>query len=297
MARAITITDEHKKALITDFLTYLKITKLSDGKITFNKTIGMIERKAELRFTETAWLKMQALIREFDKEVAWHGTAFRDEDETLDLYHIKDIFVYPQEVSGATVNTDQKEYEDWLYDSLESEQFRNLRMQGHSHVNMATSPSSVDLAHQAGILNQLGEDMFYIFLIWNKRGERNIKIYDRKKNVLFESSDVSVTVDDTTIGLDKFIKESKQIVKAKTYTTPATNVKSFTTAEQKPKTETKKPADSGKKKLHRKGKGNSKPGNLALQNACDKDYAYDDYYKNGRHLPDYYWYGDDYCYD
>ena len=39
---------------------------------------------------------------------------------------------------------------------------------GHSHVNMGTSPSSVDLNHQEEILRMLGDNDFYIFMIWNK---------------------------------------------------------------------------------------------------------------------------------
>ena len=79
--------------------------------------------------------------------------------EEKDTYLISDILVYPQEVTGSTVTTDQNEYEMWLM-KQEDDVFNNIRMQGHSHVNMSTSPSSVDLNLYDGILSQLDSDMF-----------------------------------------------------------------------------------------------------------------------------------------
>lgn len=216
MSRIVKLTPEIMDEVCKSFKEVLKTSKLTDGKISFSKTFNNIDRKATLYFTETAWIKMQTLIREFDKEVAWHGVAKRGEDLSKDEYIIRDILVYPQEVTGATVNTDQSKYQSWLY-SFDDEVFNNIRMQGHSHVNMSTSPSGVDLTHQSAILEGLDDDMFYIFLIWNKRNEKSIKIYDLKKNVLFETSDVKVKIMDDGTGIAKFIKEAKDMVEEKTY--------------------------------------------------------------------------------
>ena len=205
-----------------DFRSRLTDAKITNGKIvincgSFTKTFDSIaNRKAKLHFTELAYMKMTALVREFSLEVAWHGVAFRDPDETKDEYYITDILCYPQEVSAAKVDTDQAEYQNWMFD-LEDDKFNNLRMQGHSHVNMSVYPSGTDEANQEEILASKNEDEFYIFMIWNKRDERNIKIYDIKKNVLFEPADVEVVIDDMGIGIDKFVSEAKKMVKTKTY--------------------------------------------------------------------------------
>lgn len=159
---------------------------------------------------------MLTLVREFDKEVAWHGIAHRCEDEE-DAYIISDILVYPQEVTGATVNTDQEKYQMWLMNH-DDDVFNNIRMQGHSHVNMSTSPSTVDTSLYDRILEQLDDDMFYIFLIWNKRNEKTIKIYDLAKNVLFETADVTVSVREDDIGMERFLKNAKEMVQDKKYT-------------------------------------------------------------------------------
>lgn len=191
--------------------------KLADGKISFTKTFSIDKKRtATVYFTSEAWTKMVVLIQEFSKEVAWHGLASRIESEDHDEYMVYDILVYPQEVTGATVNTDQEGYEKWLM-SNDDDVFNNIRMQGHSHVNMGPTPSAVDITHQEKILEQLEDDMFYIFMIWNKSFKRNIKIYDLQKNVLFEDSDVEVKIFDSGIGLDEFINNAKEMVKDKVY--------------------------------------------------------------------------------
>jgi hypothetical protein len=182
MAKIIKITPECMDEIRKDFEDALSSAKLSDGKINFTKTFGNVKRDATVYFTELAWLKMQTLIREFDKEVAWHGLAYRGDDPEKDEYYIKDILVYPQEVAAATVNTDQEKYQMWLMNH-EDDVFNNIRMQGHSHVNMGVTPSSVDTSLYDRILEQLDDRMFYIFLIYNKRGEKTYKIYDLAKNV------------------------------------------------------------------------------------------------------------------
>lgn len=221
MSKIIKITPEHFDEIRKDFEIALRNVKAVDGKVNYTKSFGYIDRKAVLYFTEKAWIKMQALIREFNKEVAWHGIAYRGEDISKDDYYITDILVYPQEVTGATVNTDQEKYEMWLM-SQEDGVFNNIRMQGHSHVNMGTAPSGVDITHQEKILDQLEDDMFYIFMIWNKRGDKTIKIYDLGKNILFDTMDITVNVQDDGLGLSAFMEDAKQLVQDKKTTVQIT---------------------------------------------------------------------------
>lgn len=217
MAKHIKITKESMEAAWAAFNEVLSKTKSEDGRISFSYNIGTVDRKAVVYFTEKAWLKMISLIRECDKEVGWHGIATRGQDESKDEYFIHDILVYPQEVTGATVTPDQNEYQTWLY-GHEDDVFNNIRMQGHSHVNMGVTPSTVDTAFYSEILSQLDDSMFYIFMIWNKRAEKTVKIYDLKKNVLFETADCTVKVLPGDLGLDKFLSEAKTMVREKKYT-------------------------------------------------------------------------------
>lgn len=246
MSKVIKLTPECLTEIREAFEEALRTAKLSDGKINFTKSFGSIKREATVYFTEVAWLKMQTLIREFDTEVGWHGLAYRGEDPEKDEYYITDILVYPQEVTGATVTTDQEKYQTWLM-SHEDDVFNNIRMQGHSHVNMSTSPSGVDNTLYDAILEQLEDDMFYIFLIWNKKGDKTIKIYDLAKNVLFDTTDCTVAILDEGLGLDKFLNDAKSLVTRKTYTYTASS-SSYAPIK---KEEDKKPA-SNKKKGKRK---------------------------------------------
>lgn len=300
MSKNIKITDESLNEVRKAFEEALSTGKFSDGKITFTKTLGIVNRKATVFFTELAWLKMQTLIREFDKEVAWHGIAKRGEDASKDEYYITDILVYPQEVTGATVSTDQEKYQMWLMNH-DDEVFNNIRMQGHSHVNMGVTPSSVDTSLYDRILEQLDDDMFYIFMIWNKRKEKTIKIYDLAKNILFDTSDVTVEVLDDGTGIEKFLKDAKDAVKDKP-TTPTTTYQSpyrgsygyggyyggygssyggSAKEEESKKTEPPKDTASSQKKRKGKRKGKKHGG---VNNACDEStqatlwdgYDYDD---------------------
>lgn len=221
MAKILKLDVEYMKGIYKQFIEYMQNATFTDGKINFQRTLGLIEDKAELRFSEIAWLKMQRLIQENSKEVAWHGVAFRKEDEEGNVYFVSDILIYPQEVTGANVETDQKKYEMWLM-SQEDDVFNNIRFQGHSHVNMGTTPSSVDTTHQSKILEQVEDDMFYIFVIWNKRNEKFVRIYDMKKNRIFETTDVTVTVQDDGLGVERFLREADEMVKEHVYTPPKT---------------------------------------------------------------------------
>lgn len=300
MSKNIKITDESLNEVRKAFEEALSTGKFSDGKITFTKTLGIVNRKATVFFTELAWLKMQTLIREFDKEVAWHGIAKRGEDASKDEYYITDILVYPQEVTGATVSTDQEKYQMWLMNH-DDEVFNNIRMQGHSHVNMGVTPSSVDTSLYDRILEQLDDDMFYIFMIWNKSKKKTIKIYDLAKNILFDTSDVTVEVLDDGTGIEKFLKDAKDAVKDKP-TTPTSTYQSpyrgsygyggyyggygssygGSAKEKEPKkTEPPKETASSQKKRKGKRKGKKRGGG---NNVCDEStqvtlwdgYDYDD---------------------
>lgn len=212
-----TIIEDIKNKFLEKLNGSLKDAKLFDGKISFSETYSWKEDdKASVVFTTKAFMKMFKLIQEFSDEVAWHGVAHRD-SEKENVFYITDILVYPQEVTGSTVNTDQSEYQTWLM-NLEDDTFNNLRMQGHSHVNMLTTPSSVDTTHQESILQCLDDSMFYIFMIWNKSLSRNIKVFDLKNNTLYENDDVEVIYADLTEDeCQGFIKESKDLVKRKSY--------------------------------------------------------------------------------
>lgn len=211
MAKPIKCTDAILEKIVEEFRESVKSSKMFDGKISYNKSFKWEkDEKAVVVFSPLAFSKMLKLLYEFTTEVAWHGTVYRDAEHP-NVFRIEDIFVYPQLVSGGNVETDQVAYQSWLY-ALDDEVFNNLRMQGHSHVDFSTIPSPVDVEHQGKILEQLDDDMFYIFVIWNKRMEYFIKIFDMANNTLYDKDEVIITIGDAD-DMQTFIDSAKAIVK------------------------------------------------------------------------------------
>lgn len=300
MSKPIKMTEQYMAECRADFEKALQLTKLADGKLNFTKVFSIADKKAVVYFTGEAWTKMVMLIKEFDKEVAWHGVARRGEDESKDEYIITDIMVYPQSVTGASVEMDTEKYAVWLMDNAEDERFDNIHMQGHSHVNMSTSPSSVDLNHQEEILHMLDDDDFYIFMIWNKSFTSTNKVYDLKKNTLFEDKDITIKIIGGVEDLDTFIKTAKDMVKTKAYTTPSCggNYGGYQ-YNNKPsgvpynpvstvKTKSGKADDKENKKSSKKDKPRTKIEGTSGKNACqqsifdmyeDADDPYSSYYR------------------
>ena len=155
--------------------------------------------------TPVTLLKMQALVGNHDKEIAWHGTV-KQLPETMHFI-IEDVFMYPQRVSAATVDADEETYGQWLIKNFEK--INTMRMQGHSHVNMGVSPSGTDLQYYQTLLDQV--DDYYIFLIMNKSGSVHIRFYDVAHNVLFTEVPIKMWVNDAIMDFKAWsIEEIKE---------------------------------------------------------------------------------------
>ena len=216
MSKYIKFTPDLIDKMRQEFDAALSSAKMVGGEFTFKKILDNVDAKATLRFTDHAFLKMFTLVQWFDKEIAWHCVAERTENENE--YLISDVLVYPQTVTGVTVEMDTGEYAKWIENGVLSgdDRFFKLHAQGHSHVNMSTSPSGTDLQHQRGILEDLRPNGFYIFMIWNKRGEYTLWIYDLEKNIVFENKDITLEIGEDGDEFSAFMKEAKDIVKTKT---------------------------------------------------------------------------------
>jgi hypothetical protein len=166
-------------------------------------------------FSQTAERKMKALVQKCADEVAWHGVVDFD-PETL-TYYISDILVFPQEVTSATAVSVDETYGTWMF-SLPEETFNRVRFHGHSHVYMATNPSTIDLTYQEALTKQVRD--FYIFMILNKRDEFNIWIYDKALNLLYDKADIDI--DTESLGVEAWAEQQLAVmVKKKTYTSTA----------------------------------------------------------------------------
>lgn len=189
----------------------------ADG-VTLNFKLKEVkdDRKATITFSAQAYMKIFALVHTYSTEVEWHGVVERT---AADAFYIKDVLIFPHKVTGATVISDQTEYEKWL-DALDNDTFNVLRFHGHSHVNMGVTPSGVDMTYRHNILNNFGtpsatSDLFYIFLIFNKRGDISGEIYDLQNNALYSKSttadEIKIVVENCD-WLTDFLDEAKKVV-------------------------------------------------------------------------------------
>ena len=215
--KPIYLTQEDIEEMKKEFEKQL-ILGMYDGSFSYSKKFTYKEKeKAYIYYTPEVFARMFALITHYNSEVAWHCLVERMNEPNK--FRVYDILVYDQIVTGATVNTDDTGYANFMM-SLTDEQANHLHCQCHSHVNMTTSPSQTDIDHQKKILATLNSNNFYIFQIWNKKFEHTDFIYDLANNVYYENNDIEVLVEDPVYeSSDGFVQSVKDKIINRAYTT------------------------------------------------------------------------------
>ena len=185
-------------------------------------------------------------------------------------YTIKDILVFPQEVTAASVRPPAEEYTQWLC-ALPREVRTTIAFHGHSHVNMGTSPSATDTKYQEDVVKQM-ESGYYIFFIINKKNEVFAKLYDVDNNLVYDTADLDIVADIAHSKLgwaDAQIKEHVKEEPKVTYTYAQSNRAGYETTWERARRESLEaqgrtanaassttPSTTGKST----GKGYGKPG-------------------------------------
>lgn len=192
---------------------------LSGFDVTTNKieyTLPKVNKKCTVFIPNTIQRKINALVDTCQKEIAWHVTVQRAQE---DLFEVTDIIMFPQTVTGATVTSDDADYTEWIM-SLDDDIFDRLKGHMHSHVNMGVRPSGVDTTYQNQVAQN--EEDFYLFAIWNKKGDNWFRIVDIKNNILYEDEDITIDTDITSEDewaramIDRYVSEYKPTNKPNT---------------------------------------------------------------------------------
>lgn len=185
-------------------------------------------KNAWIFFTPNAWIKIHQLVEQCDKEIAAHGIVHRADEPNM--FIVSDILVYPQKITGATVESDDDRYGNWMH-NIPDEQHNHMRFQMHSHVNMTVSPSNVDTTFYERLLGAVTD--FYIFMIFNKRNQIWGQIFDVENNILYEDNDIVTQIilnDDTTYeewadeNISWMCIEPKKVAPVNTYNIPMANL-------------------------------------------------------------------------
>lgn len=220
--RNIVMTSMTIEAACTKLREQLQGTHVTHDKIDISVPTKFTVPDAEkptIMVSVIADRKMRALVQQSDKEIGWHGTVSYDEESNT--YLIEDIFVFPQEVTGTTVQSIDEQYGLWLMETFDDEQFAKLRMHGHSHVSMGTSPSGIDTAYQETLTDRVQD--FYIFIILNKRDDYYVCLFDIANNLMYDKEDLYYDAEIEEV--DAWAKDAIATqVKTKTYANATTSV-------------------------------------------------------------------------
>jgi hypothetical protein len=160
--------------------------------------------------------KMQYYVDIVSDEVGWLGTV--EELECGD-YYIDDVYLFDQEVNGATTEISEDSLSEFATEMLKQPDgmdiMNKMRFWGHSHINMATGPSAQDNS-QMDTFASSGHD-FFIRGIFNKKGEVNLSIYHYGRGVIFHHVEWQIYTEETDELRDQIELEVKSKVKKKTY--------------------------------------------------------------------------------
>lgn len=150
--------------------------------------------------TAVAYSKMKLLVHTHSEEIGWYGTVERHPNNQ---FIINDIIVYPQHVSGATCEQDESKMFEFET-SLTNEQVNARRFQGHSHVNMNTTPSGVDETFYKQLMEHVTD--YFMVAVINKSGSIYTRFYDVEHNIIYTDVPIWV-VDESGICIDKWVKD------------------------------------------------------------------------------------------
>lgn len=173
------------EATIKDQLQKI-LSKFHKGKITIDQdSLAQVKctEKAMVHFSMQARDKVRALVHECNIEIAWYGITRRVDN----TFYVDDIIVYPQIAQAAHVTSNDDLYPAWV-DAQTDDTINNMRLQGHSHVNMGVGPSGTDDEFYSILVEHIPD--YYIMMIANKRDDIWLNIYDMTNNVLYERADI-----------------------------------------------------------------------------------------------------------
>jgi len=141
----------------------------------------------DVRIYPDALTKMQLYVEECEDEIGWLGIGYRDEATNVIL--ITDVFLFDQEVHSTTTEISPEGLGKFGEQLLQTEEgmeiWNNLKVWGHSHVNMGTSPSKTDDS-QMETFAEIGHDWF-IRIIANKKSDMRIDLYYYDQGIIYHN--------------------------------------------------------------------------------------------------------------
>lgn len=153
--------------------------------------------------------KMKEYVRQSSLEIGWLGTCKKLDN----IYYIDDVFLFRQEVHATTTEITVEGLNEFAMELLSQENgvdiWNNMKVWGHSHVNMATSPSGQD-DKQIEVFSQNADD-FFIRIIANKSNDFRIDLYDYTTGVIYEKLGYEINYGEDSEYIDALYKKIEEI--------------------------------------------------------------------------------------
>lgn len=130
--------------------------------------------------------KMALYVQGCNKEIGWLGKVQREDMAFI----IHDVYLFKQQVHATTCEISPEGLSDFAMEVLTTDPengmdiVNNLRLWGHSHVNMGVSPSGQDNTQVEGFKEN---NPFFVRVIANKSGEMEFAIYDFENAITYKN--------------------------------------------------------------------------------------------------------------
>lgn len=209
-----------------------------------------------------ALVKMKYYIDNCEKEIGWLGKSKKTSKNT---YLIEDVYLIEQKVSGVTTELDENAMMEFFREIKETHgiaEVQNIRVWGHSHVNMGVYASGQD---DETFAEYYGDCNYFIRIIANKKGDMKIDLADKEVGLIYynlpwsvEYSEELVKIVEQINALEAELKELRD--------TANKELEKYTPDEAQIKNEIKRKVEEERYSIVRGGNKNK-----------DKD-LYQDYY-------------------
>lgn len=163
--------------------------------------------------SKLAYDKTVEYITQSKGEVGWLGTAVRVDKD----YYIEDTYLFKQEVSSVTTEIKEDGLNEFAMELISKEGgidiWNKMRVWGHSHVDMSTSPSGQDDEQMNLFLDNPND--FFIRVIGNKSEEFKIDIWDFNSGLIYENADFTLVYDESTENMLSTLNKQIKVLRDK----------------------------------------------------------------------------------
>lgn len=154
--------------------------------------------------SKVALSKMQLYVENCQNEIGWLGVVTKTNDS---LFIVEDVYLFKQNVHMATTEITPEGLSEFAEDLLSQPDgidiWNNIRLWGHSHVNMSTSPSKQD--NDQMLTFAQGGHPWFLRIIANKKGNISIDLYDYSQGIIYKNLNWWVELTEEEKLIDKQI--------------------------------------------------------------------------------------------